>query len=167
MAIDQEELRLAAQQAPLHKSLMASQGQLTGFLCHSHRDQTLAKGLQNKLRDDGLDLYIDWQDAEMPEKPTAETAQRLQTRIINADLFLFLATANSKASKWCPWELGYADGKKRIGQIAIVSTRDSLGNLYGNEYLALYRSIDAGATSLLMFERGGKTGNSVRALRIR
>lgn len=42
-------------------------GQRTAFLCHSHKDRHLALGLQALLSQHGLNLYIDWQDAEMPD----------------------------------------------------------------------------------------------------
>lgn len=166
MAIDQNELRLASHRIVLQKGFTAAAaGQRTGFLCHSHRDRDLALGLQQRLRDDGLDLYIDWQDTDMPERPTGETARRIKERIAAADIFLFLATAHSTSSKWCPWELGYADGRKRIEQISLVTTRDNAGS-YGSEYLELYRRIDAGASGMMLFEQGAQTGVSVRGLRI-
>ena len=124
MTIVQNDLRAAAGRAPLHKGLAASHGQKTAFLCHSHKDRVLAEGLQVWLREQGMDLYIDWQDATMPERPSKETGDRLRHRIVQTDWFLFLATANSMSSRWCPWELGYADGKKHIDRIVVIPTQD-------------------------------------------
>lgn len=165
MAIDQAELQRAAERAPLEVSSKPSYAQRTGFLCHSHKDKALARGLQQKLREDGLDLYIDWQDIGMPERPTTGIAQRLQTSIIGADLFLFLATANSTGSRWCPWELGFADGRKRADQIAIVPTRDSMGFIHGSEYLQLYRRIDIANGTLQWYQRGSLNGTSMLVLK--
>lgn len=139
MAISQATLRGAAPRASTVLLKRASQG--TAFLCHSHLDRELAKGLQATLRDHGLDLYIDWQDASMPATPNSETAAKLRQRIIACDFFLFLATANSMSSRWCPWELGYADGRKLNERVAIVPTSDGY-TTHGNEYLGLYRHID-------------------------
>lgn len=111
----------------------------TAFLCHSHKDEALVKGLIVIFREAGVDLYVDWLDQTMPEKPNKVTAQKIQNRIKTANIFLFLATANSKASRWCPWEIGYADGVDK--NIFIVPTSDG-NNTYGNEYLDLYRRID-------------------------
>jgi hypothetical protein len=86
----------------------------------------------------------------MPEKPTRETAQQIQNKIRSTDYFLFLATPNSMGSRWCPWEIGYADGQKSIDRILILPTSDESGNWYGNEYLQLYRHID--------FAKGGNLG---------
>lgn len=120
----------------------ASLGQVkSAFLCHSHRDETLVKGLIALFNEEGIDLYIDWKDHSMPEKPNAETARKIQEAIRARDFFLFLATANSMASRWCPWEIGYADSSQR--KILIVPTSND-ADTYGNEYLQLYAKIDMG-----------------------
>jgi hypothetical protein len=118
-----------------------SLGIKTAFLSHSHRDKELALNVETYLNNEGIQVYIDWRDESMPDKPTRETAQKIKDRIIATDVFLFLATANSMASRWCPWELGYADGKKIIDQVVVIPT-ESGGTTYGNEYLDLYRRID-------------------------
>lgn len=143
MAIEQQELRQAATRSTtLHKRAGLATGQRTAFLCHSHKDRDLALGLQQRLKEDGLDLYIDWQDSTMPPEPDRRTAERIQAVIRSADIFVFLATADSVASRWCPWEIGYADGTKRLNQILVVPTSDSSGRHHGNEYLQLYRHLD-------------------------
>jgi len=111
------------------------------FLCHSHRDRDAALGLKAIIEGQGGSLYIDWLDEEMPESPSGETAERIRKKIVECELFLFLATANSTASRWCPWEIGYADGKKSLDAIVVVPTSDQ-GRFYGNEYLQLYRRLD-------------------------
>jgi hypothetical protein len=119
----------------------ALSGLKMAFLCHSHKDEDLVKGLVVLFQELGITLYVDWQDNTMPEKPNSETAKKIQDRIIHSDIFLFLATANSKASRWCPWEIGFADsGDKKI---YIIPTTDGY-NSYGNEYLDLYPKIDTG-----------------------
>lgn len=118
-----------------------SMGIKTAFLSHSHRDKELALNVETYLNNAGLQVYIDWLDETMPEKPNRETAQRIKERIKATDVFLLLATVNSMASRWCPWEIGYADGVKHIDQIVIIPTQ-SAGSTYGNEYIDLYRRID-------------------------
>ena len=165
MALAQSELQRAAQRQPLRKSQIYNIHQHTAFLCHSHLDKELAEGLQVWLAEQGVDLYIDWKDSTMPETPDRETAQRIQRRIVVSDWFLFLATANFKASRWCPWELGYADGKKNLNQIAIVPTADGRGT-YGSEYLQLYRRLDSNSLNqLFLHEAGSSQGTSVRNIR--
>jgi hypothetical protein len=162
MAIAQSELLRAGQRRPLTKSQVRAGLQKTAFLCHSHRDSQLAEGLQALLAEQGVALYIDWQDASMPLEPNRETAARLQQRIKTSDWFLFLATTNSMASRWCPWELGYADGQKPLDRIAIVPTSDGKST-HGNEYLQLYRRVDvSNAGELLWVPPGSNQGQYIR-----
>ncbi|HXS51413.1 MAG TPA: toll/interleukin-1 receptor domain-containing protein [Usitatibacter sp.] len=116
-------------------------GVKTAFLCHSHLDERLVAGLERHLGDEGWRLYIDWRDNTMPVTPNRETARRIQQKIIDCNYFLFLATANSTRSRWCPWEIGFADGRKDLPSIFIIPTEDGQGS-HGNEYLQLYRRID-------------------------
>ena len=145
--IDQSTIRAYAERADVRKSERIVEealriGNQTAFLSHSHKDQELAKGVQGFLQAHGWRVYIDWEDTSMPTKPNRETAQKIKDKIIRLDWFLYLATANSASSRWCPWEIGYADGVKDIDKIAIIPTRDSFGNNHGNEYLDLYRHVD-------------------------
>lgn len=48
----------------------------------------------------------------------------------------YVATSNSTNSKWCPWELGYFDGKKN-GRCCILPIMESQ-TFQGQEYLGLY-----------------------------
>lgn len=117
------------------------QGKQTAFLSHSYKDRELAKRVQSYLQSKGWQIYVDWQDTSMPAKPNRATADKIKRRIKQLHWFLYLATANSSNSKWCPWEIGYADGIKIIERIIIIPTTD--GNLnYGSEYLDLYRRVD-------------------------
>lgn len=163
MPVYQDDLRQAARRHV--RTYSARYGQKTAFLCHSHKDRELAEGLQALLREAGLDLYIDWQDETMPDKPSRETAQRIRRRIEDNQLFLYLATGNSAHSKWCPWELGYADGKKSDQRIIVIPTRDTAGGEHGNEYGHLYRRIDRGSFNLLnAFDPNSMTGTAVAGL---
>lgn len=125
-----------------------ARGLRTAFLCHSHTDATLVRGLVVLFIEAGWRVYIDWADPSMPSKPNRETAARLKTRIVACDYFLFLATSTSMASRWCPWEIGYADGKKDIEKIFIIPTVDG-ATTHGSEYLDLYRRIDQSATGAM------------------
>jgi hypothetical protein len=114
------------------------------FLSHSHKDSEEAEALQAWLEGEyGLTVYIDWQDKSMPDPPDRETAERIQKAIKANDLFFFLATRNSVASRWCPWEIGYADEVKGKSKIKIITTQDAY-HVYGNEYLLLYEEISKG-----------------------
>lgn len=162
MSINQSTLRSAGSPATIQRN--AAPNQRAAFLCHSHHDQSLALGLQALLKQHGMDLYIDWQDSTMPDKPSAETAQRLRTRIEQCSWFLFLTTDNSMNSRWCPWELGHADGTKVNERILVVPTYDG-GHSYGSEYINLYRRVDfAGDGRLAAYGPGNRTGRYVNSL---
>lgn len=55
------------------------------------------------------------------------------------------------------WVCGY--GVKRNEQIALIATRDTSGNYYGNEYLQLYRRIDqaTAGNTLHWFPKGSQS----------
>ena len=133
----------------------------TAFLSHSHHDARYAQGVAAMLADAGLDAYIDWEDAAMPSRPDQRTAERIKDRIAACDLFIFLATPESRGSKWCPWEIGLADGLKNRRDILLVQTADDLGRHYGSEYLGLYRRIDLARTGELAVFRPGSSKTRV------
>ena len=122
----------------------------SAFLCHSHNDKELVMGLIVVFKEAGLDLYVDWKDHSLPETPNGETAREIKAKIKSSNVFLFLATANAKASRWCPWEIGFADSSEK--GIYIIPTADG-GGTYGNEYLQLYSRIDSG-----IYEKDGSPG---------
>ncbi len=148
MPINQSTLREYSSVRVAQKTVTeaARAGSLTAFLSHSHKDATLAKGVQAYLNRMGWDVYIDWEDHSMPERPNRVTADKIRRKIVELDLFLLLATANSMTSRWCPWELGYADGRKDNSSILVIQTRDDYGTIHGNEYLELYKHIDNEST---------------------
>lgn len=153
MAIKLRDLRATATartSSVLAKSLTeaVANHQQTAFLCHSHKDRSLVIGLQNLLLKHGWRLYIDWLDKALPETPDETTASTIKLRIRQLDWFLFLATPNSTDSRWCPWEIGYADAVKNHNNILIVPTEDDSGQWYGNEYLQLYRQITNASNKL-------------------
>lgn len=129
------------------------------FLCHSHKDKSLVEGMIVLLRESGVELYVDWLDNTLPEKPDKRTAEKIQNKISNSDIFLFLATDNSMNSRWCPWEIGYADASS-INIFVIPTSLNN--NTYGNEYLELYQRIDMGNVGgklvLSTFLPGEKSG---------
>jgi len=169
-AIRLSDLRAAqtrAARASVVKSLGEARrlGRQTAFLCHSHKDHDLAEGLQVLFVEQGWEVYIDWQDTALPDTPDAETARKIKSKIEELDWFLFLATPNSVVSRWCPWEIGYADKSKSHDKVLIVPTQDQSGTWYGNEYLKLYGRVEAAGTGgLAAFSEGARNGSWVRNL---
>ena len=96
---------------------------------------------------------------------TEALAQKKQTAFLcHSHRDQELATRNSTESRWCPWEIGYADAVKDYERILIVPTEDDSGNWYGNEYLQLYKKIDEGTnkqtgeSGYAVFEAGSNSG---------
>lgn len=144
--LSQRELRQYANRTPLQESAGSikaarAMGRKAVFLSHSHMDHDLAKGLKNRLKEHQVDVYIDWEDTTMPEQPNKVTAQKIKDKIVECNIFMFLVTQNSIASRWCPWEIGYADGEKPYEHILVVPTIDDRGTFHGNEYLQLYKRL--------------------------
>lgn len=170
MAIPQAELiEFSRQQttASLNESVKVakSNSKQTAFLCHSHRDERLALGVQSWLHNQGWELYIDWLDASMNSTPDKYTAQKIQKHILSRDWFLYLATSNSTKSKWCPWEIGFADGAGKSGDIIVLRT-SSKSTTYGQEYLQLYRFVSkTKIEDFRIFEAGARqSGKSLSSL---
>lgn len=164
MPIRQTELleaanRYAAKAVTLSEARVS--GLRTAFLCHSHRDRDLARGVATALSEQGIKLYIDWEDSSMPETPNRITAEKIQSKIRTSNLFLFLATDNSMSSRWCPWEIGFANGVKPIDSIALLITEDRYGKHHGNEYMELYRRWDGQVGSLKMYEPASSIAKSI------
>jgi hypothetical protein len=79
----------------------------------------------------------------MPPFTSKKTASLLKNRIGQSKKFVLLATENSTKSNWVPWELGIADGKKGLANIAIFPTvEDEHQTTWTkSEYLGIYRRI--------------------------
>lgn len=164
MAISISELRNASNRFSTTRTKTLDEARISGFktafLCHSHKDQQLVKGLVTLLADSGWQVYVDWADSSMPDTPNRQTAANIKSRIESHYFFLFLATENSMNSRWCPWEIGYADGKKPIDQILIIPTKDG-NKTHGNEYLQLYRRIDLSNLNKLGAWQPGDNSNGI------
>lgn len=128
--------------ADSHNFSKASAAQVTIFLCHSHLDGKSAQGLINHLASFGIDLFVDWNDSDMPRITNRDTAERIKGRIFEMHLFLILATNNALNSRWVPWEIGVADQIKGADKILLIPVADASGRFQGNEYLQLYQTIE-------------------------
>jgi hypothetical protein len=166
MPLSISEIRAAANTFAVRKSQTLTEArtkkQRTAFLCHSHADQQLVLGIRNLLETSGWDVYVDWADVDMPTIPNATTAARIKLFIEAHDFFFFLATPNSMKSRWCPWEIGYADGKKQLDRIIVIPTTDPAGSTHGSEYMQLYRHLDRSSRNILaVWEPGATNGTQL------
>lgn len=112
------------------------------FLSHSSEDKAILPSVINFLSQYGVNVYIDIADDELPKRPSSETGEMLKNRIYEARKFIVLVTQNSKDSKWIPWELGIADEKKKIKNVALLPFVQTSGQIWPEqEYLGLYPRI--------------------------
>ncbi|PAJ85272.1 toll/interleukin-1 receptor domain-containing protein [Burkholderia ubonensis] len=133
------------------------------FLSHSINDAELVLGVKALLEIQSLRVYVDW--AEDPcldrGRVTKETAAFLRQRMRQSKSLIFLASENSTASKWMPWEVGYFDGFNP-GCVAVMPLLDNANEYFvGQEYLGLYPLVTksqypSGTTDVFVEERGVK-----------
>ncbi len=111
------------------------------FLSHSSLDREEVITLVELFNNCGYSVYVDWIYDEQLDRNnvTKETAEALRTRMLQSKGLAYLATGNSANSKWCPWELGYFDGKSQTSRCCILPVLSNYATSYnGQEYLGLY-----------------------------
>lgn len=108
------------------------------FLSHSSLDKKLVLTLVDLFNEAGYSVYVDWiEDTQLDRSNVnKDTAQTLRSRMNHSKGLAYVATSNSTNSKWCPWELGYFDGKKN-SRCCILPIMES-NTFQGREYLGLY-----------------------------
>ena len=112
------------------------------FLSHKHDEQEILQGVVAFLKEEGVDVYVDWMDPSMPAYTNAETAHSLKEKIKVANKFILVATPSAINSKWCNWELGYGDAQKfDLGKIALFPIAQNDNNWKGSEYMQIYPTI--------------------------
>lgn len=111
------------------------------FLSHSHADRDVIVPAVHYLATQGVSVYVDWRDPEMPAVTSPATARALQTRIRENRRFVLLATDRSLTSRWVPWELGYADAAKRPHDVAVLPVLERMGEAPA-EYVGIYARIE-------------------------
>ena len=81
------------------------------FISHSSKNKDLIHSLMRELNEVGKVCYVDWiADREQlkREMTSQETAEVIINRIKQSKAFVYVLTKECIASKWSPWELGYA-----------------------------------------------------------
>lgn len=132
------------------------------FLSHSSRDKDLAFLVKVALEALGISVYIDWLDAGLPNEVSVETARVLREKIETNRFFLLLATNNAADSRWVPWELGFADGRKGESSVAIIEINRDGETFRGSEYFGLYQKLTLPGVTVPMYEH--HTGASSRSV---
>jgi hypothetical protein len=111
---------------------------VTIFLSHKHDQRKELMDAIALLKTAGVNVYVDWLDEGMPKVTSGVTAAKIKTKIRSCQKFIFLATEQAIASKWCNWELGLGDAAKYIKDIALLVVKDDYGTFSGSEYMQIY-----------------------------
>ena len=122
----------------LQESYLRDKSKTMIFLSHKHDEVNILHDVIAFLKAEGVDVYVDWMDEDMPAYASGETAVKLKQRIQIANKFILVATPGAINSKWCNWELGLGDAAKYIEDIAILPVSESNQNFNGAEYLRIY-----------------------------
>ncbi len=119
-------------------------GRITSvFLSHAHTDKDVVEQAVTFFRTLGIDLYVDWLDETMPDRPSGQTATNIRNKIRENDKFVLLATNTAVASKWCNWEVGIGDILKHPNKkLSLLPLADNNSDWRGNEYLQVYPRIE-------------------------
>lgn len=123
------------------RATSATAAEATVFLSHSHQDTDLVEATVRFFASRRVHLYVDWLDPKMPEVTDPNTALELKKRIRSLRRFVVLVTDRSSASRWVPWELGYADGVKREHDIAVFPVPNATTQPIA-EYIGIYSRIE-------------------------
>jgi hypothetical protein len=110
------------------------------FMSHSLNDAELVIGIKKILEENGLRVYVDWQeDPELSrEDVTKETAEVLRKRMKQSTSMIYVATDNASRSKWMPWEVGFFDAFSN-GCVAVLPLLEDANAIFkGQEYIGLY-----------------------------
>lgn len=113
------------------------------FISHSFLDKSLILTLVQLFNECGYSVYVDWIDDKTLDRSnvTKETAEIVRSRVSQSKSLAYIETKNITNSKWCPWELGIADGMLN-GRAAILPILSDDNKFKGQEYLGIYPYID-------------------------
>jgi hypothetical protein len=112
------------------------------FISHKHNEESHVYRLQEILKRYGFAGYVDWEDEDMPPTTSGETAIKLKERIVNSKKFILIATEAAIESKWCNWEVGFADAHKYEDHLALFPVKEDYRTTEGRniyKYILLFR----------------------------
>lgn len=114
----------------------------SAFLSHKHDETEYVKRVAYILKSLHADIFVDWRDNTMPAISSGDTAAKVRQMIDRYDKFILVASDGAMDSKWCNWELGYADARKfDAGKMALFPIAKNRDNWKGAEYMQLYPTI--------------------------
>lgn len=168
MPIPINAIRAAANRASQRCAAVSAEeravGVKTAVLFHSQADHGLAVGMVAMLDASGWNVRVEPIGKSLPATLNRVAAGSLQEKIARADFLLILLTKNSASSPWCPWVLGYAEGKSNPQHILVIPT-DSGHVTHGHEYTGIHARIDSTILGqLIAVQPGDSVGIPLREL---
>ena len=152
MLLNEAILRNALQEVESKTSLLESYSgvpsefeQYDLFISHSYRDKDHIIALRHFFKRAGFSVYIDWIDDPTLDRTnvTSATAELIKKRLEQCRGLAYIDSYNIPTSKWCPWELGIADGL--LGKVCILPiTQYDTFEYREREYLGLYPYLEMG-----------------------
>jgi hypothetical protein len=126
----------------LKEEAMTKRASYDIFLSHSYDDRKIILGAKRFIESKGYSVFVDW--IEEPQlnrnKVNKATAAALRTYIDIFRCLIYAYSPNVGNSKWCPWELGYFDGKNGRAYVMPIID-DPLQSYTGVEYVNLYPNV--------------------------
>ena len=114
------------------------------FLSYCYTDKEYAIKIVNLIEKHGYSVYIDLRDPKLSRSSIDKaTVKRISSIMNRCKSLVYVHTASSTMSKWCPWELGYMSGKKNFRCATILLTNDK-EDFPRQEYLDIYPYLDYG-----------------------
>ncbi len=96
------------------------------FISYSRRDTEFVKKLDESLKQEGLEVWVDWEDIPL----SANWMEEIEAGIEGADVFVFVISPDSLASEVCRKELNYAMMRnKRFIPVLYRETKDTQSKL--------------------------------------
>jgi hypothetical protein len=126
----------------LNESLSRDKNKPMVFLSHKHEELSILQDVVAFLNTEGVEIYVDWMDQDMPAYTSAKTAILLKEKIKVSNKFILIATPAAINSKWCNWELGLGDAAKYLKHIALFPINRTTENFKDAEYLRIYPYIE-------------------------
>lgn len=113
------------------------------FISHSFLDKKLILTLIDLFNKANYSVYVDWiNDQNLDrDRVSSKTAKLIKKRISECRGLSYIATDNIVNSKWCPWELGLADGL-HSGKACILPVMKEGKTFKGTEYVGIYPYIE-------------------------
>ena len=146
LATTEQQLRKSVAAKILHESVKQTSGPWDIFLSHSSMDADLVLGVKALLEGHEFSVYVDWIDDPdlIRSRVNKVSASIIRNRMRASTMMLYAHTINSSVSKWCPWELGYFDGRKSGNVFILPISTEDRSSFKGQEYLELYPYVDEG-----------------------